>query len=52
MLAGIPVRDDEVLELARLVDDDALANKLEDAFGGWSRCSPSPSLSARRSKGL
>ena len=33
MLAGIPVRDDDVLELARLVDDPELAAKLEDAFG-------------------
>jgi hypothetical protein len=32
-LAGIPVRDDLVLELARLVDDTALADKLETAYG-------------------
>jgi hypothetical protein len=32
MLAGVPVRDDLVLELARLVDDDALAEKLERAY--------------------
>lgn len=32
MLAGVPVRDELVLELARLVDDDDLAAKLEDAF--------------------
>jgi hypothetical protein len=33
MLAGVPVRGDLVLELARLVDDDALAERLEDAYG-------------------
>ena len=27
------VRDDLILELARLVDDDALANRLESAYG-------------------
>ena len=32
-LAGIPVRGDLILELARLVDDDALAERLEDAYG-------------------
>lgn len=32
-LAGIPVRDDLILELARLVDDDALATRLEDCYG-------------------
>jgi hypothetical protein len=32
MLAGVPVRDDFVLELARLVDDDELAGKLERAY--------------------
>jgi hypothetical protein len=32
-LAGIPVRGDLVLELARLVDDDALAERLEAAYG-------------------
>jgi hypothetical protein len=31
-LAGIPIRDDLILELARLVDDPELANKLEDAY--------------------
>jgi hypothetical protein len=31
-LAGIPVRDDAVLGLARLVDDPDLADKLEDAY--------------------
>jgi hypothetical protein len=31
-LAGIPIRDDLVLELARLVDDPQLADRLEDAF--------------------
>ena len=34
-LAGVPVRDDAILELARLLDDDPqLATRLEDA---WSR---------------
>jgi hypothetical protein len=33
MLAGIPVSGDAILELARLVDDPALATKLEDAYG-------------------
>jgi hypothetical protein len=32
-LAGLPVRDELVLELARLVDDPDLARRLEDAFG-------------------
>jgi hypothetical protein len=32
-LAGIPLRDERVLELARLVDDDALGSRLEDAYG-------------------
>ena len=32
-VAGIPVRDDLVLELARLLDDDPLADKLESAYG-------------------
>jgi hypothetical protein len=31
-LAGIPVRDEAVLALARLVDDPSLASKLEDAY--------------------
>ncbi len=31
-LAGIPVRDDLILELARLVVDDALADRLEDVY--------------------
>lgn len=31
-LAGIPVRDEAILELARLVDDPALAAKLEGAY--------------------
>jgi len=30
-LAGIPIRDDAILELARLVDDPDLADKLEAA---------------------
>jgi hypothetical protein len=33
MLAGIAVRDDLILELARLVNDDTLADKLEDCYG-------------------
>jgi hypothetical protein len=36
-LAGVPVRDDLVLELARLVDDDHLARRLEDAYGAGAR---------------
>jgi hypothetical protein len=32
MLAGIPIRDEAVLELARLVDDEGLAQRLEDAY--------------------
>ena len=32
-LAGIPVRDELILELARLVDDDTLATRLEDGYG-------------------
>jgi hypothetical protein len=31
-LAGIPVRDDLILELTRLVDDDDLAGRLEDCY--------------------
>ena len=31
-LAGVPVRDEAVSALARLVDDLALATKLEDAY--------------------
>ena len=30
---GIPARDEAVLELARLVDDPALADRLETAYG-------------------
>ena len=33
-LAGVPVRDKLVLELARMVDDEHLARRLEDAYGG------------------
>ena len=36
-LAGVPVQDDLILELARMVDDDALATKLETAFGRMTR---------------
>ena len=32
-LAGIPIRDQAVLALARLVDDPDLAGKLETAYG-------------------
>ena len=32
-LAGVLVRDQLVLELARLVDDDALSSRLETAYG-------------------
>jgi hypothetical protein len=32
LLAGLPVRDELVLELARLVGDDDPASKLEDAY--------------------
>jgi hypothetical protein len=32
-LAGLPVRDDLILELARLVDDPQLADRLERAYG-------------------
>ena len=33
MLAGVPVHDDTVLELARLVGEPDLAGRLEDAYG-------------------
>jgi hypothetical protein len=32
-LAGIPIRDELVLELARLVDDPDLAERLEQNYG-------------------
>jgi hypothetical protein len=32
-LGGIPLRHELVLELARLVDDDALGSRLETAYG-------------------
>ena len=32
-LAGVPLRDELVLELARLVDDDDLGSRLETAYG-------------------
>jgi hypothetical protein len=32
-LCGVRVRDELVLELARLVDDDGLAGRLENAYG-------------------
>jgi hypothetical protein len=31
--AGVPIRDEAVLELARLVDDEGLGARLEDADG-------------------
>jgi hypothetical protein len=30
-VAGIPMRDELILELARLVEDDELADRLEEA---------------------
>jgi hypothetical protein len=36
-LAGIPIRDDSVLELARLVDDPDLADRLETAYGSMTK---------------
>ena len=36
-LAGLPIQDDLVLELARLVDDEALAGRLETAYGRMTR---------------
>jgi hypothetical protein len=32
-LAGVPLRDELLLELARLVDDDELGSRLETAYG-------------------
>lgn len=32
-LAGLPIREDLILALARLVDDEALAERLESAYG-------------------
>ncbi len=32
-VAGIPIRDELILELARLVDDEHLADRLETACG-------------------
>jgi hypothetical protein len=32
-VAGLPVRDDLILELARMVDDAVLAERLESAYG-------------------
>jgi hypothetical protein len=31
-VCGLPLGDDQVLELARLVDDEQLADRLEDAY--------------------
>ncbi len=39
-LAGVPVKDNYVLELARLVDDETLAAKLEMAYGRGCRLTP------------
>jgi hypothetical protein len=36
-LAGIPVTDDTVLELARLVEDEALAGRLDTAYSRMTR---------------
>jgi len=36
-LAGIPIRDEAVLELARLVDDAGLAERLETAYSNGIR---------------
>ena len=36
-LAGIPGRDDDVLELAHLVDDPDLAARLEDAYASMTK---------------
>ena len=32
-VAGIPIRDELILELARMVDDEQLADRLETAYG-------------------
>ena len=32
-VAGIPIRDELILKLARLVDDPELASRLEDCYG-------------------
>ena len=36
-LAGLPIPGPDVLELARLVDDQALAERLETAYGNGAR---------------
>ena len=36
-LAGVPVQDDLIQELARMVDYEALATKLETAYGRMTR---------------
>ena len=36
-LAGVPVRDELILELARLVDDPDLAGRLETAYGSMTK---------------
>ena len=32
-VSGIPIRDELILELARLIDDPELATRLEDCYG-------------------
>ena len=39
-LAGVPVTDEAVLELARLVDDAELADRLETAYSRMTRVLP------------
>ncbi len=36
-LAGIPIQDELVLDLARLVDDEALAERLDTAYSRMTR---------------
>ena len=36
-LAGLPIPGTDVLELARLIDDQALAERLEAAYGNGAR---------------
>lgn len=43
---GVPVQDDLILELPRIVDDDALASKLETAFGRMTRTASFPKVGA------
>ena len=48
-LAGVPVCDELVLELARLVDDDTLGSRLETAYGQMTKVLALTIQSARRS---